>query len=277
MRFAELVSDVEARIAEDTSDDSFLTHMPELFEHVLASGAYKKALNDILAAIRDHNKAITARHTAGQFIALHSTPWSNWSIIYHKDPARFLYLAPVDALQAPVGGSELSVGRFSCTRPVAFDMLQRDLELRDEGHRTGRRGEVFTRRGREEILDWSVAATAARPGVTLRVNSGPLDAFEWAFDRATMRAVGLSPIDPIESNLSTVFTLLAAVGERSSVEQLLPFLGSKRHFVRWNALQAIGALDEAACAEGLRCLADDPHPEVRKAARRALEPSRAAA
>lgn len=277
MRLIELIKEVEARIAEEASPDGFWRYMPSFFEEVISAGLYKTALNDILISIRDRSAPITAQHTAGQFIALHSTPWSNWSLIYHRDPASFLYLSPTDALQARVGGSDLLVGRFTCAQPASFEMLQPQLTLEDHGVREARLGTVFTRKGRHEILDWRAKSGAARPGVTLRVNSGPLADFEWAFDRSTLKPVGLTPIDPVESNLSTIFSLLSAVGDAGSVEHLEPFLTSKRHFVRWNAAQAIAALDVDACASALSRLADDPHPEVRAAARSSLQRLAAAA
>ena len=277
MRFIELIEEVEAKIAETAAPDGFWQYMPSFFEKALSTGVYKKALNDILISIRDRSAPITAQHTAGQFIALHSTPWSNWSLIYHGDPARFLYLSPTDALQARVGGSDLLVGRYSCAQPASFEVLEPQLRLEEQGEAEAAVGAVFTRHGRHEILDWRASPGASRPGVTLRVNSGPLADFEWAFDRATLKPVGLTPIDPVESNLSTIFSLLSAVGDPGSVEHLEPFLASKRHFVRWNAAQAIAALDSDACVGALGTLADDPHPEVRAAARNSLQRLAAAA
>jgi hypothetical protein len=270
MSFTEELTTLDARIAESQSEEGFWEHVPPFFADTLRTGSYRKGLNEILIAVRDRNTPITAKHTAGQFIALHSSPWTNWSIIFHKRPAQFLYLSPVDALQARVGGTPLKVGRYSCKRPGSFDLLERDLPLTFDGCDEAKLDVQFERRGREQILDWSALDEEGGPGVTLRVNSGPLAPFEWAFDRTTLRPAGLSPIDPIESNVSTIFSLLAAVGERQSVEYLLPFLESERHFMRWNAIQAIAALDKDSSIAGLQRLADDPHPEVRAAARRSL-------
>lgn len=271
MKFSELIEEMEAHLKASASPGEFWKHAPGLFSAVLENELHTKALNELLEGIRDENLPITANHTAGQFIALHTSPYSSWAIIFHKSPIRFLYLSPVDALQARIGGSKLDVTRFHCEEPAAFDILQPRLELVEDDPMSAPIDAVFTRHGRREILDWRTSPGSLRPGVTLRINSGLLADFEWAFDRGTKRPVGLSGIDPLKSNMTTIFSLLASVGDQSSIEHLRPFLGSDKHFLRWHAAQTIAAID---AAEGIACvtaLADDPHVEVRSAARKSLE------
>jgi len=271
MTFFELIAEMEARLKASASPDAFWKYAPELFSAVLENGLHTKAVNGLLAGIRDENLPITANHTAGQFIALHTSPYSSWAIIFHKSPIRFLYLSPVDALQVRIGGSELDVTRFHCEEPEAFDVLQPDLELIEGDPIPAPIGTVFARHGRREILDWQTGPGSLRPGVTLRINSGLLADFEWAFDRGTRRPVGLSGIDPVRSNMTTIFSLLASVGDQSSIEHLRPFLGSDKHFLRWHATQTIAAIDADEGKACVTALVDDPHVEVRSAARKSLE------
>jgi hypothetical protein len=257
--------------------EAFWALAPDLFSRVLVEKLHVAALNEILAGIRDKNLPITAHHTAGQFVALHTSPHSNWAMIFHRMPPTFLYLSPVDALQARIGGAELTITRYTCEQPKAFDLLQPDLRLTKGESSPAPLGEPFRRHGCREILDWSSEEGNCRAGVTLRVNSGLLAEFEWAFDRETLGPVGISGVDPVRSNLVTIFTLLASVGDPTSIEQLQPFLAGDKHFVRWAAARAIAAIDAAEGIASIRALANDPHSEVRMAARHALDQMASAA
>jgi hypothetical protein len=268
--FSDLISEMDARLEAKPSAETFWEEIPALFSKVLAEGLHIKALNSLLAAVRDENMLVTAQHTAGQFVALHISPFSSWAIIFHKVPHQFLYLSPVDALQTAIGGADLEVTRYTCEQPSTFEVLQRDLPIVAGEPEAAPRGAIFTRHGCREILDWQTVAGADRPGVTLRVNSGLRAEFEWAVDRQTRRPVGLSGIDQVRSNLITIFSLLSSVGDPQSIEHLRPFLGADKHFVRWSAARTIAAIDAGEGLASVEALADDPHEEVRRAARNAL-------
>ena len=271
MEFAELIEELEARISASPSPDTFSRYAKELFSTVLENRLHVKAANELLAGIRDRDMPITALNTSGEFIALHTSAYCSWAIIFHKVPARFLYLSPVDAVQARIGGAELVVTRYSCAGPESFDILQPDLELVASAPIQAAVGEIFTRHGRREILDWQTVAGQTKTGATLRVNSGLRADFEWAVDRRTRRPLGLSGMDPVKSNLTTIFSLLGSIGDKSSIGPLQPFLASDKHFMRWSAAQAIAAIDAEAGVESVTALVDDPHVEVRNAARKSLE------
>jgi hypothetical protein len=271
VEFSELIEELEARLMASPSPDTFSRYAPEVFSTVLQDRLHVKVMNELLSGIRDRNMPITALNTSGEFIALHTSAYCSWAIIFHKVRARFLYLSPVDALQARVGGAELFVTRYSCEEPEAFDILQPDLELVSSETVQAALGEVFTRHGRREILDWQTGAGETRTGTTLRVNSGLRADFEWAVDRETRRPVGLSGMDPVNSNMTTIFSLLASIGDKSSIESLRPFLASDKHFMRWSAAKAIAAIDAEAGMESVTALVDDPHLEVRNAARKSLD------
>ena len=276
MTFSEIITGFDEAVRKG-GIDAFWNLAPGLFARALDEKLHVAALNQVLADVRDRNLPVTAHHTAGQFVALHTSPYSSWAMIFHRLPPTFLYLSPVDALQARIGGAELSVTRYSCEEPRSFDLLQPDLQLSQTEQSRAPLDVAFRRHGCREILDWASEEGAARPGVTLRVNSGLLAEFEWAFGRETKRPAGISGVDPVRSNLVTVFSLLASVGDRTSIEELKPFLGGDKHFVRWAAARAIAAIDPSEGVESIRALADDSHIEVRTAAREALNQLAAAA
>lgn len=271
MTFGDRVRDFDDALKRRPDEGTFWELAPELFATVLREGLHIAALNGFLAGVRDRNMPVTANHPAGQFVALHMSPYSGWAIIFHQAPPTFLYLSPLDALQARIGGAELSVTRYSCPRPDSFDLLDRQLRLDPHSPQPAPLNAVFARHGCREILDWRSPAGSAHPGVTLRVNSGLRAEYEWAFDRETLQPIGLSAVDPVRSNLLTIFSLLASAGDDRSIPHLQPFLASDKHFVRWGAARAIAAIDRGEGMASLRALADDPHLEVRTAARTALE------
>lgn len=69
----------------------------------------------------------------------------------------------------------------------------------------------------------------------------------------------------------TLLSLLAVAGNAETVKLMQPLLCDDEHFVRWGAAQAIASLDPMMGESAVKQLANDPHLEVRAAARDALE------
>jgi hypothetical protein len=53
----------------------------------------------------------------------------------------------------------------------------------------------------------------------------------------------LTPADPIASNLTTMFDLLADIATPTSIECLEPFTRYELHFVGWRAIRSIFGID----------------------------------
>ena len=278
MEFMDVVQSVDAEIERVRDSQSFYALAEKPFADVISLKLHVQALNKLLCAVRDEHLPITARHTSGRYIILHSSPLSSWALIFHDVPSQYLYLSPVYVLQANVGEpSSLSVERYCCSAPRDFGHLEDSVELGVGTSEDASPGVVLKRNGTTDILDWRRADSQSRPGVTLRINSYALAPFEWAFDRKTRRPVGLSPIHSIESNLTTLLSLLAVCGNERTVEITQELLTHERHFLRWAAAKTIASLDGSAGVQAALRLADDAHPEVRAAARAALSahPSKA--
>lgn len=174
-----------------------------------------------------------------------------------------------NVLQANVGVNDaLAVDRYVCVEPQDFSQLDRTIQLTGGHNEDCSFGTILKRRGTTDILDWRKSSDSIKPGVTLRINSLAVAQFEWAFDRQSRRAVGLSPVQGLESNLTTLLSLLAVCGNSRTIELAQPLLQHERHFLRWAAAKTIAALDSEAGWVAVQSLLDDPHPEVREVARR---------
>jgi HEAT repeat protein len=74
----------------------------------------------------------------------------------------------------------------------------------------------------------------------------------------------------VAARIDIAMRLLAVSGDPSTVPFLVPVAGHEDHFLRWNAVRSVMALDPETGMRLLRSAADDCHPHVRDAARRSL-------
>lgn len=271
MNFTDVALSVDESMARERDPAAFFEVARPAFQKVLDEGLHVSALNALLVRIRDEHLPITARHTSGRFIILHSSPLGSWALVFHDEPSKYLYLSPVHVLQSNIGSAtSLRVERYQCTAPSDFSRLDPAVELSFLREESCRPGEILERSGLTEVLDWRRSRVDRSAAVSLRLNSLALAPFVWAFERSSSKPVGLSPVEGLESNLSTLLTLLAVCGNGRTVELLEPLLHHERHFVRWAVARTIAALDADAGRRAASSLVNDVHPEVRAASKRAL-------
>lgn len=139
MEFMDVVQSVNAEIERERDSQSFFSIAEKPFADVISSRLHVRALNKLLCAVRDEHLPITARHTSGRYIILHSSPLSSWALIFHDVPSQYLYLSPVYVLQANVGEpSSLSAERYRCSAPQDFGYLDNSVECWNFGGRIAR-------------------------------------------------------------------------------------------------------------------------------------------
>lgn len=268
MDFADLASQLDNELAKKRDPDEFFQVGPAVFNAIVDNGLHIRAFNDILKKIRDDHMPVTAEHTSGQFIVLNSTPLSTWAVIFHSTPSEYLYLSPYHVLQANIGSDRyLEFSRYACSTPSDFSQLDSGIYLNNIGVERAETNRVFAKNGLSEVLDWQPHPSSCGSAITLRVNSLALRQYEWAFSRDTKRAVGLTPVRSLDSNLTTLLALLAECGSQETVELALPLIKHEQHFVRWSAAKTIAALNRTAGLHAIEALVDDPHLEVRTLAR----------
>lgn len=127
-------------------------------------------------------------------------------------------------------------------------------------------GEVRVLDGRRRAF---ALAGACAPVVTLTVapRAGGLAR---AYDRASGRLVRVAGNDADESRRQMLLTLLRVSGRRDAAAHFDAATRAPAHQLRWAAMREWLALDATAALPRLRALADDPHHEVRAAARATL-------
>lgn len=267
-RFHQHVQAADALISNALGNYDAFTSIEKHFNAIVDERLYIPRLNAIIAANLAGKMEVTPDLSSGQFFLLHGSPVASWAILIHSRRSRHLYLTPSHSMSAHITDAPVTVDRYQV--PSGFDLQTYDeavqLRLKDSGQPSER--SVFVKHGTQEILDVTPAAT--EPAYTLRVNTVPFGDFEWSFSRETLRPVQMNAVKRLDSNLTTIFDLLAAVGSPDSLDQLDTYTKHPAHFVRWRAVQTIGAIDEARGAELVLEAVNDPHPHVREAARTTL-------
>ena len=265
---SELAVHADNILGSAPGDADVLKSCEPLFRKVLTEGLHIAALHSLLRQNLAGKREVTPDISSGQFLVLASSAISTWAILRHSGSSRRLYMSPNHAMSTKIAGSPLAVVRYGLPSISDAAILDTAATLTLESNTQAALGQVIFKNGNTTVLDFGTAP--ASPAFTLRLNTMPHGDYEWAFDRATLKPTQVSGVRQLESNITTIFDLLQATRSPLSVEQLVPFVEHRMHFVRWKAIQTIGAIDRVAGIAQVEKVADDPHPEVRAAARRTL-------
>ena len=91
-------------------------------------------------------------------------------------------------------------------------------------------------------------------------------------DSATGRFVGASSTDDVASRTGLMLSLLREMDRNDAAPLFVDALAQGGFHARWHAMREFLALDAEAALPHLRAMAEeDPHPEVREAARQTLD------
>lgn len=103
----------------------------------------------------------------------------------------------------------------------------------------------------------------------IKADQAPLAA---EYDAASGAYIGCSATDDAESRLQMIATLVRKLGHREAFAAIAPLADHPRFFVRWHAMRELLGIDALAALPRLRAMAaKDPHEDVRKTARAALD------
>lgn len=103
----------------------------------------------------------------------------------------------------------------------------------------------------------------------VRAGAAPLTA---EYDSDTRRFIGATSTDEASSRVQMMATLLRTMERDDAVPVLRESLASPHFYTRWHIMRELLALDaEAVHPDLVRMAAQDPHPEVRAAARQTLD------
>jgi hypothetical protein len=218
----------------------------------------KEILDDKeLLVFRDRN-ALTINVTKGYAV----------SLAMIDQPPAGLYLYPQHSMARNVGRVPVKIFRYTPDRPVQNDIYDPNvrLELRDEIELQP--GESLERNGHTDVLDWTAKDST---GFVLRLHSGSLGNYEWAFDRKTLAPKGVTVLDSYSSQVTTVMQMLTALGTPIPQEFVETGLASPFFHVRWETLKMIGQLAPELVPDAIERMRNDPHPAIRRAAERTVQ------
>lgn len=264
---AELAQSFDDHLPDQVSFDALASAEP-LFAKAVADKLHLEAMHKLLRRNLEEQFEVTPDISSGPFVVLYGSRKTTWAILRHIGHSRQIYLSPTHTISAKVAGGALRLNRYSVADQFDLERFDASVRIQEVDARLMEEGEIHLKDGKSEITDFH--AKAGAPAFSLRVNTLPFNDYEWAFDRTTMRAASISGIRQAESNLTTIFDLLAAVGSPRSIEHVGRFVGHPMHFVRWKAAQTLFSINGEAGLYAVRGLENDPHPEIRAAACRTL-------
>lgn len=132
---------------------------------------------------------------------------------------------------------------------------------------TLRRGEAITLRPRRDVFD---IAPRGEDRHALVFDGPRALTQQWVYARSSLAPVSSVAADPHDARLESAMRLLRVLEHTPAAPVVAALAAHDAHFVRWTAIRYTLALDPAAGRALLAAAADDPHPHVRDAARRAM-------
>ena len=183
----------------------------------------------------------------------------------HRRKSQFLYMTPVHLFQTPIAGSGYSVDFYKIAGNDSFERVSKDTTIEHTREEWIAPGKIAFKSGEGQIMDVLPLESSERL-ISVRASSSPIGPFQVNFDRETRKIFGLTPVNPMLSNLTTIFDLLADVASTDSIECLRPFVNHEQHFIRWRAIRSIYAIDQADGIELVKGALTDPHTQIRAAA-----------
>lgn len=103
------------------------------------------------------------------------------------------------------------------------------------------------------------------------INQRSSECMMWEFDRHTRGARRAYAANAAGTTLRYLLRFLSEFGNAASVDAVQRLLSHPYHYVRWDAVKAIGMLNASELDNVLRITVDDPHPHLRKASEKMLE------
>jgi len=168
---------------------------------------------------------------------------------------------------ASVSGAALTLGRYRHGASYRNDLFdQEEVPLREPDQILRMNDVADVAAGRELFRFLSADA----PITVVMLQSKPLLQFAWQYDVDSLRPARAICPDPATFRLFYMTRLLKEIPAPGNIESLLRISHHRSHFLRWSALQALFANDQATALARLEEAADDPHPRIFTAARNAL-------
>jgi hypothetical protein len=267
--FDDAVTEFDARIREGNIDKINFFSNKSIFQSILDEQFYIERMNVVLKSVLDRTAQTNLYLITGTFVSLHSSDVSNWIVIGHGKKSEFLYMTPIHSFQSPISGSGYVIERYNLVDESSFEQINNDARIEFVERQKIEPFHIAQKSGYGEIID-IIDDEGGKKSFSLRVSSNPTNPFQINFDRRSMKTFGITPVDPMSSNLTTIFDLLADISSPKSIEYLVPFSNHDLHFVRWRAIRSIFSIDESIGLDLVERACTDSHAHVRAAANQTL-------
>lgn len=250
------------------------------FQSFVSSGEYKNHIVSVLKMIDSEPSARIDVLSSNSFIIFRNSHFliSMQTIgtaplsALDSDSRRYIATAPENGIQAVISPSgSLRAARYKLPGDVDLSVFDPeikldlvDIEELDSMSPCYRynAGEVFK-------LD------CLSPICVLRLSEIPTLEYQWTFDPITLMPVFPSVTLPSVGRMETLMDVAVSLSEtvlprENAVKIFLSLIDHPLHFIRWKAVQGLGALDPPLAIKSLQHLSDDSHPHIRAAATSAL-------
>lgn len=186
-----------------------------------------------------------------------------------RGPASIAFTGVVSVMKiVKAGGANLS---FWSAPPIGGDFAASEApKCAFAGRRRLADGEILVVDGRcQSYVIEHASSDMVVLQASVKLGQAPLSI---EYDSATLGYVGCSATDDVASRIQMMATLLRKMGRKDAFDTLAELLGDANFFVRWHVMRELLGLDAMAAMPHLwRFAESDPHPDVRRAARQALD------
>jgi hypothetical protein len=254
-------------IVETDGEAGFWKFAP-LLKEIADTRSFVDILNTALSGVVSSGKLNDLRVTGGGYIILAQKGPLALLLIRNARVPKTLLLDPLHSLQILLDDRPLSYSRYSVDGSFDPSVFSEDVGLKLDSRKRLDNGEVVSKDARSEIVDYLFDSD--QPASMLRLTYGPIGAYEWEFDRESLKAVSISMNDPANNSIYALCELLAEIGFEGSIDHLIPLLSHEGYEIRWRAIQAIGKINPQMGVSLIEKALEDPHPHVRTAATHTL-------
>lgn len=243
--------------------DTFYTGELDL-RSLIANGSFPAIINRALESIRDRPYA-AGNWTLHQ-IVLAQGPAFALSLALVDARTRYLHSSPFLAMYAPADARPLTYTRYRLPPNHNNAVFDASARLAPAGTGALSPGDILHVHPEGELIDFEIES----PRLILKLTSSAWHVLEWLFDRGTLKAVQANDAALVTTQLRVASYLLGRLGHASSIEPLKQLASHNTPNVRWAGIQNLGRLSVTDARAALAQALEDPHPHIRRAARKSL-------
>lgn len=251
-------------LAFDADQPQLFWQQAEAFAKFAQSAFVAERLNSELRALAD-DPFYTGAWSTNQ-LTLYRSPQLDVAISLFTASKKFLHTRAYYALYAPVGQAPLRANVYRLPAAYQNEIFDPSLRLESAGQSVTAPGEVLALRTDQFIYDFVIE----QPQLVLKMTTVPVRQFDWLFEKDSLKALNINDASLMSTRLRVLSSVLAQIGDPSSIEPVKGLTQHTNPMVRWDAIKALAKLDPEAALECLARASEDPHPQVRTAAIKSL-------